>query len=170
MATRDSSTLCIKGAHAALKQTYITIDYHSTIVLRLKAVAACQITRPIAQAARRIRKSASFVAYWVERMKHYGHVNALARVSSSMVPSTAAIQRAQQLILTLQSTRLTNQQLKHKGLFPVKMCRTNSLRHLVDASNPVKHRAVQNKPLITDATTAKRVAFAMAAPPQHQVG
>ena len=133
---------------------------HSAIVNRLKAVAAYQITRSIASAARRIGKSASFVAYWVKRMKTFGHVNNLPRVFRSTVLSTAAIQRAQQLILALQSTRLTTQQLKHEGLVPASMHYTTLWRHLGDGSNPVKHRAVQNKPLITDATAAKRVAFA----------
>ena len=127
---------------------------------RQKAVAAYHLTRCVTRAAKRIGVATSYVKTWVQRFLSTGHVNDSARSGRSSTISAAAVRRAQALMLTTQSIRLTANKLKELGLIPPSMSFTTVWRHLGDGKTAVKHRSVRKQPLINPKTAGQRVAFA----------
>ena len=127
---------------------------------RQKAVAAYQLSRCLTKTAKRVGRSTSYVAKWVQRFTTKGHVADAARKGRSCTMSKAATRRAQALLLSTQSIRLTTRKLKAEGRIPASMSHTTVWRHLGDGKTPVKHRGVRKQPLITPSTAGKRIEFA----------
>jgi transposase len=127
---------------------------------RLAAVSVWKETRCINQTAKIVKREARWVQHWVDRYQDTGSVSDAPRTGRPSTLSASAIRSAQALVLKKQSVRAVTNHIIEQGLAGAGTSHNTIYRSLHTGKNGIESASVIKTPVITPATSAKRLRYA----------